>query len=82
VERRRRELTTSAGPAGHTYRLAASRPYGIPHTVHVFARGPHRLGLARGADEAERSTALAFPWMPDNPPPGPIDAALLKGSGT
>jgi acetyl esterase/lipase len=51
-------------PPEHTYRLAASlAAQGIPHTVHVFAHGPHSLGLARGAGEAERWTALAVPWL-------------------
>jgi acetyl esterase/lipase len=35
--------------AEHTYRLAASLAADrVPHAVHVFARGPHSLGLARG----------------------------------
>src|SRR5277367_5378019 len=44
-------------PAEHTYRLArvlsANR---IPHTVHVFAHGPHSLGLAKGSGEPEMWT--------------------------
>ena len=36
-------------PPEHTYRLAASlAAHGVPHTVHVFAHGPHSLGLAQG----------------------------------
>ena len=51
-------------PPEHTYRfasaLAASR---IPHAVHVFAHGPHSLGLARGAGEAAIWTTLAGAWI-------------------
>jgi acetyl esterase/lipase len=48
----------------HTYRfasaLAASK---VPHAVHVFAHGPHGLGLAEGAGEAEIWTTLATAWI-------------------
>jgi acetyl esterase/lipase len=51
-------------PADHTYRLAsalaASR---VPHAVHVFAHGPHSLGLAHNAGEAAIWTALAGAWI-------------------
>jgi hypothetical protein len=37
-------------PPEHTYRLAASlAAHGAPHSVHVFAHGPHNLGLAEVA---------------------------------
>lgn len=47
-----------------TYRLAtALGQAGVPHTTHVFAHGPHSLGLAIGASEAEQWTALAKTWL-------------------
>jgi predicted esterase len=51
-------------PPEHTYRLAASlASSGVPHAVHVFAHGPHSLGLATGAGEAERWTGMAWRWF-------------------
>jgi acetyl esterase/lipase len=51
-------------PPEHTYRLArALAAHGIPHCVHVFAHGPHGLGLARGRGDAEAWTALAASWI-------------------
>ena len=51
-------------PPEHTYRLArALAADDVPHTVHVFAHGPHSLGLARGAGDAERWTTLAASWI-------------------
>ena len=51
-------------PPEHTYRfalaLAASQ---VPHAVHVFAHGPHSLGLAQNAGEAEIWTTLANAWI-------------------
>ena len=51
-------------PPEHTYRfasaLAASQ---VPHAVHVFAHGPHGLGLAREAGEAAIWTTLASAWI-------------------
>lgn len=51
-------------PPEHTYRfvsaLAASR---VPHAVHVFAHGPHSLGLAQDAGEAAVWTTLASAWI-------------------
>jgi acetyl esterase/lipase len=51
-------------PPEHTYRfaaaLAASR---VPHAVHVFAHGPHGLGLARGAGQTAIWTTLAEAWI-------------------
>ena len=48
-------------PPEHTYRLARSlAAHGIPHTVHVFAHGPHSLGLALGdSGSAAAWTTLA-----------------------
>jgi fermentation-respiration switch protein FrsA (DUF1100 family) len=51
-------------PPEHTYRLAGSlAANGVPHTTHVFAHGPHSLGLARGTDDAEAWTSLAASWI-------------------
>jgi acetyl esterase/lipase len=51
-------------PPEHTYRLAAALAANdVPHTVHVFAHGPHSLGLAEGAGETECWTTLAASWM-------------------
>src|SRR4051794_20630491 len=48
----------------HTYRLGASlAAHGVPHAVHVFAHGPHSLGLAEGSGDAEAWTTLAASWM-------------------
>jgi hypothetical protein len=47
-----------------TYRLAAAlAAAGIAHTTHVFAHGPHSLGLAVGAEDAEQWTMLAERWV-------------------
>jgi acetyl esterase/lipase len=59
-------------PPEHTYRfataLAASR---VPHAVHVFAHGPHSLGLAQDAGEAATWTTLAKAWIHEQAsPPG------------
>jgi acetyl esterase/lipase len=51
-------------PPEHTYRLAASlAAHGVPHTAHVFAHGPHSLGLARGSGDAAAWTTLAAAWI-------------------
>lgn len=51
-------------PPEHTYRLAAALAASrVPHTVHVFAHGPHSLGLARDAGEAAIWTSLASAWI-------------------
>jgi acetyl esterase/lipase len=53
-------------PPEHAYRLArALAASGVPHAVHVFARGPHGLGLAQSNDEAGIWTTLAAPWLRD-----------------
>ena len=45
-------------PPEHTYRLAASlAAHRVSHAVHVFAHGPHGLGLANGAGDAAAWTA-------------------------
>jgi len=51
-------------PPEHAYRLAAAlAASGVPHAVHVFAHGPHGLGLAQGAPEAAIWTTLAAAWI-------------------
>ena len=51
-------------PPEHTYRFAAAlAASGVPHAVHVFAHGPHSLGLARGAGEPAIWTTLASAWI-------------------
>jgi acetyl esterase/lipase len=51
-------------PPEHAYRLArALAANDVAHTVHVFAHGPHSLGLARGAGDAEIWTTLAASWI-------------------
>jgi len=51
-------------PVEHAYRLAASlAAHGVPHAVHVFAHGPHSLGLAIGAGEPAVWTELAKRWI-------------------
>jgi acetyl esterase/lipase len=51
-------------PPEHTYRLARSlAANGVPHSAHVFAHGPHSLGLARGSGGAALWTTLAASWI-------------------
>ena len=51
-------------PPEHAYRLAtALAARGVPYAVHVFAHGPHSLGLGRGAGQAELWTTLAETWI-------------------
>ena len=51
-------------PPEHTYRLArALAAHGVPHAVHVFAHGPHSLGLARDGGDAASWTTLAAAWI-------------------
>jgi len=51
-------------PPEHAYRLAtALSAGGVPHAVHVFAHGPHSLGLGRGAGQTELWTTLAETWI-------------------
>jgi acetyl esterase/lipase len=53
-------------PPEHTYRLAAAlAAHQVPHAVHVFAHGPHSLGLAQGSGDAAGWTTLAASWMPE-----------------
>jgi acetyl esterase/lipase len=48
----------------HTYLLASAlAANGVPHAAHMFAHGPHGLGLAQGAGEAAIWTTLADPWI-------------------
>ena len=59
-------------PPEHTYRFASALAAShVPHAVHVFAHGPHSLGLAQGAGEAAIWTTLANAWIREQaPPPG------------
>lgn len=51
-------------PVEHTYRLATSlAAHGVPHAVHVFAHGPHSLGLALGAGQTAAWRDLAEGWI-------------------
>ena len=51
-------------PPEHTYLLASALAAGrVPHAVHVFAHGPHSLGLAKDAGEAAIWTTLASTWI-------------------
>ena len=51
-------------PPEHTYRLASAlAASSVPHAVHVFAHGPHGLGLAQGTGEAASWTTLAEAWI-------------------
>ncbi|MGH3142704.1 MAG: prolyl oligopeptidase family serine peptidase, partial [Gaiellales bacterium] len=51
-------------PPEHTYRLAASlAAHDVSHAVHVFAHGPHSLGLADRAGDAASWTTLAASWI-------------------
>jgi acetyl esterase/lipase len=70
-------------PPEHTYRLArALASNGVPHTVHVFAHGPHSLGLARDAGDAAIWTALADAWIQDQVQrTGPLQTAREAGPG-
>ncbi|WP_206671101.1 alpha/beta hydrolase [Streptomyces sp. CB01881] len=61
-------------PPEHTYRLASAlAAHEVPHTVHVFAHGPHSLGLAQGVGDAATWTKLAESWIAEQArtsPPG------------
>jgi len=60
-------------PPEHTYRLAASlAAHGVPHCVHVFAHGPHSLGLAQGSADAAAWTSLAASWIAEQSRGRPI----------
>jgi acetyl esterase/lipase len=51
-------------PPEHTYRLARSlAAHSVPHTVHVFAHGPHSLGLAEGNGDTALWRTLAASWI-------------------
>jgi acetyl esterase/lipase len=51
-------------PPEHTYRFAAAlAAHNIPHAVHVFAHGPHSLGLAEGAGDVATWSTLAASWI-------------------
>ncbi|WP_329459597.1 alpha/beta hydrolase [Streptomyces sp. NBC_01497] len=57
-------------PPEHTYRLAAAlAAHDVPHAVHVFAHGPHSLGLAEGAGDTANWRALAASWIREHTEP-------------
>ena len=57
-------------PPEHTYRLASALAASqVPHAVHVFAHGPHSLGLAEGAGQAAIWTTLAHAWINEQASP-------------
>jgi acetyl esterase/lipase len=61
-------------PPEHTYRFArALASNDVAHTVHVFAHGPHSLGLARGPGDAAIWTTLAASWIAER-----VDEAVLE----
>jgi hypothetical protein len=48
----------------HQARLAGALARSVvPHAAHVFAHGPHSLGLARGAGDAKNWTGMAARWI-------------------
>ena len=59
-------------PPEHTYRFASALATSeVPHAVHVFAHGPHSLGLAQDAGDAAIWTTLANAWIQEQAsPPG------------
>jgi len=59
-------------PPEHTYRLAAALAASdVPHAVHVFAHGPHGLGLGQDAGDPAIWTTLASAWIHEQAaPPG------------
>ena len=44
-------------------KLYPDAAHGVPHAAHVFAHGPHSLGLARGNGDAAAWTTLAAAWI-------------------
>jgi acetyl esterase/lipase len=57
-------------PPEHTYRFASALAAShVPHAVHVFAHGPHSLGLAKDAGEATIWTTLANAWIREQASP-------------
>jgi acetyl esterase/lipase len=57
-------------PPEHAYRFArALAAGGVPHALHVFAHGPHGLGLAQGAGQTEMWTTLASAWIQEQAAP-------------
>jgi acetyl esterase/lipase len=61
----------------HTYRLASAlAASNVPHAVHMFAHGPHSLGLARDAGEAAAWTTLAEAWISEQASPATQGAEI------
>jgi len=57
-------------PPEHTYRFAAALAASqVPHAVHVFAHGPHGLGLAQDAGQTAMWATLAGAWIREQASP-------------
>ena len=68
-------------PPEHTYRFArALAANDVAHAVHVFAHGPHSLGLARRAGDAETWTTLAASWIAERIAPIVAHAPVRNAS--
>ncbi len=66
-------------PPEHTYRVAAAlAAHGVPHAVHVFAHGPHSLGLAQGSGDAAAWTTLAASWITEQAHARPSAARVWR----
>jgi len=51
-------------PVGHSYLLgSALAAHSVPHELHVFATGPHALGLATEQPGASAWTTLCETWL-------------------
>ncbi|MFD0149435.1 hypothetical protein ACWGQ4_00210 [Streptomyces sp. NPDC055721] len=75
IRRRREEGADRIGVIGFSAggHLAGLAAHEVPHTVHVFAHGPHSLGLAEGAGDTATCTRLAESWIAEQvrmPHPG------------
>jgi acetyl esterase/lipase len=68
-------------PPEHTYRLARVLSANhIPHTVHVFAHGPHSLGLAEGSGDPETWTAFSAAWIAEQGNQGELRGPVPRTS--
>jgi acetyl esterase/lipase len=51
-------------PVEHSYLLGqALAAHGVPHALHVFAKGPHGIGLAEEQGAASVWPSLAIDWL-------------------
>ena len=66
-------------PPEHTYRLATSlAAHNVSHAVHVFAHGPHSLGLAIDAGDAAEWPDLAESWIRERTQSAPRDVRAAR----